>query len=443
VRNSRSHDEGGLRQLGAIFVPKMDKANKGVVGATVTLCGRARVSFGVPDGRVMAVDGSGRLVAMPAEGAAVLGSLLVLDGDGDQFALRANNKGQYLSVCNNGTISCKMSGWGGFSANEVFEIVVEDTDEGQRVSIRAANGKFLGVDAASGRIVASKTVVLEDELFRVIPRSTEGHAPILEPAGRLRVGVRTLEERAVVNRLQVRDRARNCQKALVRAILQEEGVLRLPLVATHVWERERPRALLELPQRMAAAGCDFVTVHLTNLLRNLFYCGALVSMGALPALVVTLGEHALLVSEASLEVPVMPGAKDSPAAATSAVKAILTFILSQGEGLYREPSSLLARLLKQAPGGCQSWSHGLLAHIKLLACLLACLPACLLACLPACLLACLPACLLACLRVRPAPGTRLLPSMPQILGSVAHETCLRAPQTRLACCACCCVTSDT
>ena len=75
-----SNDDSGLRELGAIFVPKMERAQKGVAGPTFTLCGRARLSLGLSDGRVMSLDSSGRLVAMVAEGAALLNALLVLDG---------------------------------------------------------------------------------------------------------------------------------------------------------------------------------------------------------------------------------------------------------------------------------------------------------------------------------------------------------------------------
>ena len=132
----------------------------------------------------------------------------------------------------------------------------------------------------------------------------------------------------------------------------------MPQIAAHVWERERPRVLLELPKRMAAAGCEFVTAHLTHLLRNLFYCAALVSMGALPALTATLGGHALLVSEASLEVPVASTAADSPSAASDAVKAILDFVKSESEELYRDPNSLLSRLIKHpSPGGHMTTNH--------------------------------------------------------------------------------------
>ena len=175
-------------------------------------------------------------------------------GDGDLFALRTNNKGQYLSVRDDSSIGCKMSGWGGFAPTEVFEIVVEETDNGQRVSVRAANGKFLGVRGASGLIGADLAEVREDELFKIIPRSTEEHAAVLEAASTVRVGTRTFAERELLNRLQFRDRARNCQRAVLRTMLQEEGITRLPLLATHVWDSERPRVLRELPLVLAAAG---------------------------------------------------------------------------------------------------------------------------------------------------------------------------------------------
>ena len=78
--------------------------------------------------------------------------------------------------------------------------------------------RFLGVDASSGLVVANKDVVLEDELFKLIPRCADGQGggggggggggARLEPAARLRVGCRTLEEREALIRLQARERAR-------------------------------------------------------------------------------------------------------------------------------------------------------------------------------------------------------------------------------------------
>ena len=231
-----SHDEAGLRELGAIFVPKMERVHKSVGGATLTLCARARISFGVAGGKqLLALDSRGQLAAMAPEGAALLDSLIVLDGDGDLFAMRTSRKGKYLSVQANGTIGCKMSGWGAFSPNEMFEIVVEDSDDGHRVSVRAANGKLLGIDAQSGLVVADKASLLPDELFCVYPRSTEGLAALSEAANQLRMDSRSLEERHLQNRIQFRDRARACQRALVRTVLLEEGIQRLPLLATHVW----------------------------------------------------------------------------------------------------------------------------------------------------------------------------------------------------------------
>ena len=43
-------------------------------------------------------------------------------------------------------MSCRMAGWGAVTATELFEIVVEDTDDGQRVSVRAANGRFATIE---------------------------------------------------------------------------------------------------------------------------------------------------------------------------------------------------------------------------------------------------------------------------------------------------------
>lgn len=245
-----------------------------------------------------------------------------------------------------GILHSKMSGWGGFTANEMFEIVVEETDEGPRVSIGASNGKFLGVKASSGLIVADKAVVLEDELLKVLPRSTEGQAAVIEPAGRLRLGCRTLDERELLNRLQFRDRARNCQKALVRLQLQQEGIQRIHHLATHIWDCDRPRVLIELPSQLAAAGGEFVTVHRTNLLRNLFFCASMVAMGALGTLMGCLEEHGLLVAEAAVELPVSDKKEEQPEAIQDAVMKIVKFIKSQGGDLYKEPKTFLFRLIK-------------------------------------------------------------------------------------------------
>ena len=75
--------------------------------------------------------------------------------------------------------------------------------------------RFLGVDASSGLVVANKDVLLEEELFKLIPRCADGQGgggggggARLEPAARLRVGCRTLEEREALIRLQARERAR-------------------------------------------------------------------------------------------------------------------------------------------------------------------------------------------------------------------------------------------
>ena len=349
-----SHDDSGLRELGGVFVPKALRAHKADVGATLTLCGRARITFGMPhkcngtamEGRVMAVDGAGRLAAMAAEGQALLDSVLVLDGDGDQFALRTTRKGQYLSLHADGSVGCKMSGWGAFTANEIFEVVVEETDEGARVSVRAANGKFLAVDHHTGFVMADKDALMEDEVLPVLPRSTEGQLPILEPAGKLRIGSRTLEELDVLNRQQFCDRARNCQRALLRALLAEEGIHRLSQLGTHVWDGARLRLLLELPTMLARIGSDFAVTHRTQLMRNLFYAAAVARAGALDAYVVFLQQHAAVVGEASLEVPVPAGNDTAPAAAASAaVNELLTFIKAQGVDLYREPHTLLTLLL--------------------------------------------------------------------------------------------------
>ena len=63
--------------------------------------------------------------------------------------------------------------------------------------------------------MANKDVVLEDELFKLIPRCADGQGgggggggARLEPAARLRVGCRTLEEREALIRMQARERAR-------------------------------------------------------------------------------------------------------------------------------------------------------------------------------------------------------------------------------------------
>ena len=69
----------------------------------------------------MALDSKMRLAAMAPEGSALLDSLLVLDGEGDRFALRTKYKGQYLALRPDRTIGCRMAGWGGFSDDEVLE----------------------------------------------------------------------------------------------------------------------------------------------------------------------------------------------------------------------------------------------------------------------------------------------------------------------------------
>jgi hypothetical protein len=70
----------------------------------------------------------------------------------------------------------------------------------------------------------------------------------------------------------------------VRTLLASEGVHRLHLLTTHIWDGQRPYALLQLPALLAAAGGEFVTVHLTNLLRNLFFCAATASIGGIGTL---------------------------------------------------------------------------------------------------------------------------------------------------------------
>ena len=346
---SGSHNDAGLRELGVVFVPKMDRVKDIVGGATLTLCGRTRISIGFGDGRIMALDSQMRLVAMPLQGAALLDSILVLDGEGDRFALRTRNKGQYLALRPDRTIGCRMAGWGGFSDEEVFEIVVEETDNGDRVSIRAPNGKFLGADPTNGLIIAGLAEVREDQLLKIIPRSSMQLPPSMAPATSLRVGGRTMEEREVINKLQFRDRTRKFKKDLANALLLEHGIRKMTELASHVWTCENVRSLIELPALLAAAGAEWVTVHLTNLLRNLFYCSAVAAVGGLSLLQATLMEHPRCVSEACHELMAWPHSDNpnqQPAAIADGVVKLSKFITDQGLELQKAPDTLLWRLLK-------------------------------------------------------------------------------------------------
>jgi len=343
---SGSHNDGGLRELGVVFVPKMDRVKDIVGGATLTLCGRTRISIGLGDGRILALDSQMRLGAMPLQGAALLDSILVLDGEGDRFALRTRNKGQYLALRPDRTIGCRMAGWGGFSDEEVFEIVVEETDHGDRVSIRASNGKFLGADPTTGLIIAGLAEVREDQLLKIIPRSSIQLPPSLAPATSLRVGVRTNSEREVISAMQFRDRTRKLKKDLANALLLQLGIRKMTELASHVWTCENPRALMELPALLAGGGGEWVTVHLTNLLRNLFYCSAVASVGALNLLQATMMEHPRLVEHACHELPHSDNPDEQPAAMAEGVVKLSKFITDQGPELSRGPDTFLWRLLK-------------------------------------------------------------------------------------------------
>ena len=295
----------------------------------------------------MALDSKMRLAAMAPEGSALLDSLLVLDGEGDRFALRTKYKGQYLALRPDRTIGCRMAGWGGFSDDEVFEIVVEETDNGDRVSIRAPNGKFIGVDPSTGLIIAAFAEMREDELLKVIPRSMDASAPSLEPATSLRVGARTFEERAELNSVQFRDRGRRFKRDLVQALLLRFGIQKMTDLATHVWwSCDQARLLLELPGMMAAAGAEWVTIHLTNLLRNLFYCSAVAAVGGLSLLQSVMREHSGRVAEACHELPHSNNPDEQPEGIAQGVQKLLKFITDQGQELHQAPDTLLWRLLK-------------------------------------------------------------------------------------------------
>jgi len=86
-------------------------------------------------------------------------------------------------------------------------------------------------------------------------------------------------------------------------------------------------------------------VHLTHLLRNLFYCAVFAAIGGLGELQSHLEMHAKLVTEAASEVPVSLKTELSPTTVAEAVSKIAKFIKDQGEDLQREPHTFLVRLV--------------------------------------------------------------------------------------------------
>lgn len=140
-----SYGDQGLRELGVTYVPKMQRKGKHPAQERpFTACSRAKVSLIASDGLVLTISSdTGRLHSIKADKCPEE-SVFTLDGEGGEIAFRTTKKGQYLSVEDSGDVVCRWSGWA-LTRRELFEVEKHATDDGDKLSFRAYNGRSVSI----------------------------------------------------------------------------------------------------------------------------------------------------------------------------------------------------------------------------------------------------------------------------------------------------------